>query len=393
MVGTNQKARQTFILWGKRLHPIPEGFMLLAPTSLRPFIRSSLFSFTGKLRMGLDLVIPRKKTDEDESLAAFVRRRLGTEALERIAEPLVAGIHAGDPETMSLRSTFPRFIDLEQEHRSLIWGMRQRRKLFSQHQPHHTMFITMREGMGQMIAALERALPSQIIALGHEIVEIEKIAAPPAKRQRPRYRLHLFGTRRTLVADAVVLAAPAFVTAKLVRGIDSAISKHLHAIPYVSTATVNLAYLRSQINHPLDGYGFVVPRVEGRRIMAVTFSSVKFPGRAPGGMVLLRCFVGGAQNEELASLRRNELLAAVRGDIEEILSINGAPFLIRVFHWDKAMPQYTLGHEKRLSRIEKALSNHPGLFLTGSAYRGVGISDCIHQAELTTEHVLQFIKK
>ena len=392
VIGTNQQARRTFVLWGG-LHELPEGFMLLAPTSLRPFARSSLFSFSGKLRMGLDLVIPRKRTDEDESLAAFVRRRLGTEALERIAEPLVAGIHAGDPETMSLQSTFPRFIDMERENHSLIWGMRQRRRRLSQHQPPYTMFVTMREGMGQIIAALEKALSSQTIALRHEVTEIEKITKPSLKKQRSQYRLHLSGTRKGLVVDTVILATPAFVTARLLRGLDSAISKHLYAIPYVSTATVNLVYRRSQIKHPLDGYGFVVPSLEGRKIMAATFSSIKFPGRAPGGMVLLRCFVGGAKNEELVSLRRTELLAAVRGDIEEILSINGAPFLIRVFRWDKAMPQYTLGHEERLSRIEKALSKHPGLFLTGSAYHGIGISDCVHQAELAAEQVLGFIRE
>ena len=390
VIGTNQQARRTFILWGGQLHEIPEGFMLLAPTSLWPFVRSSLFSLPGKLRMGLDLILPRKKSDTEESLAAFVRRRLGREALERIAEPLVAGIHAGDPETMSLQSTFPRFIDLEQEHRSLIWGMRQRKKQFANIRARYTMFITLKDGMEGMISALEQALPRGIISLGGEVVGLEKIQAKPAGK--PLYRLQTKGRNKALEADAVILAAPAFAAARLLQGMDNNIAHQLNTIPYCSTATVNLAYERSHIGHPLDGYGFVVPRLEGRRIMAATFSSVKFAGRAPQGKVLLRCFVGGAKNEELVSWGDDKLAAAVKGDIAEILSIEGEPRHVRICRWEKAMPQYTVGHEERLSHIERGLSKHPGLFLTGSAYRGIGISDCVHQGELIAGAVLGFFQ-
>jgi oxygen-dependent protoporphyrinogen oxidase len=281
VVGTNQQARRTFILWQEKLHEIPEGFMLLAPTSFWPFIKSSLFTLPGKLRMGLDLIIPRKKSDEEESLAAFVLRRLGKEALERIAEPLVAGIHAGMPESMSLQSTFPRFIDLEREYRSLIWGMYRRKRQFAHRQPRYTMFITLRQGMEGMIAALEKALPPDSCSPGQECVGVELIAKNAAKK--PRYRLNIRGGKKALEADAVILATPAFVTAELVQSIDSDIARRLRAIPYCSTATINLAYERAQIGHPLDGYGFVVPHSEKRNIMATTFSSVKFPERAPQG--------------------------------------------------------------------------------------------------------------
>ncbi len=391
VVGTNRQVRRTFILWKGKLHEIPEGFMLLAPTSLWPFAKSPLFSLPGKLRMGLDLILPRKRSDEEESLATFVRRRLGGEALERIAEPLVAGIHAGSPESMSLQSTFPRFIDLEQEHRSLIWGMYQRKKRFAHLHPHYTMFITLRQGMEGMISALEKALTPKDVSLGREVAGLEKSQGKPPGS--PSYRLKVRGEKMDLDADAVVLATPAFVTAGLLQRIDGNIAQQLRAIPYCSTATINLAYERPQIDHPLNGYGFVVPRLEGRRIMAATFSSIKFPGRAPEGKVLLRCFVGGAKNEDIVSWGDDELLAAVTGDIGEILEITGDPILVRIFRWNKAMPQYTLGHEERLSRIERWLSRNPGIFLTGSAYRGIGISDCIHQAELTAEQVLRFIKK
>jgi len=391
VIGTNQQVRRTFILWGGRLHEIPEGFMLLAPTSLWPFVKSSLFSLPGKVRMGLDLIIPRKKSDAEESLAAFVRRRLGREALERIAEPLVAGIHAGNPETMSLKSTFPRFIDLEREYRSLIWGMRQRKRQFANIRARYTMFITLRDGMEGMVSALEQALPGGIISLGGEVVEVEKINGESSKK--PRYRLRIRGKKKEMEADAVVLATPAFVTARLLRGMAGDIAHQLNTIPYVSTATVNLAYERSQIGHPLDGYGFVVPRLEGRRIMAATFSSVKFPGRAPQGKALLRCFVGGAKKEELVSWGDDKLAAAVTADIAEILSITGEPQHVRIFRWEKAMPQYTVGHEEKLFRIEQGLSKLPGLYLTGSAYRGIGISDCVHQGELIAEQCLEYIKR
>jgi len=391
VIGTNQQVRRTFILRGRRLHVIPEGFMLLAPTSQWPFIKSSLFSLTGKARMGLDLILPRKKSTEEESLAAFVRRRLGREALERIAEPLVAGIHAGDPESMSLLSTFPRFIDLEREHRSLIWGMYQRKKQFAHLRSRYTMFLTLRHGMEGLITALEKTLPPGIISLEQGVVGVEKITGKSS--QGPQYRLQLRGKKKALEADAVVLATPAFATAELLQGIARDIAQQLNTIPYCSTATVNLAYDCSQIRHPLDGYGFVVPRLEKRSIMAATFSSVKFAGRAPEGKALLRCFVGGAKNEEIVSWGDAELLAAVRGDIEDILRIKGMPLLQRIYRWHKAMPQYTLGHEGRLSRIGQGLAKHPGLFLVGSAYRGIGISDCIHQAELTAHKILQFIRK
>jgi oxygen-dependent protoporphyrinogen oxidase len=388
IINTSQQVRRTFILWGGRLHDIPEGFMLLAPTSFWPFIKSSLFSLPGKARMGLDLIIPRKKSDKEEDLAAFVLRRLGREALERIAEPLVAGIHAGDPQTMSLQSTFPRFIDLEREYRSLIWGMYRRKRQFAHLVPRHTVFVTMRQGMEQLITALENSLPAENFYRRQKVTSLEKIRGKSA-RTRP-YRLHIKGKKKVVEADAVVLATPAFTAAEIMQDLNGAIAQQLNAIPYCSTATINLTYKRSQIGHPLDGYGFVVPSLEKRNIMGTTFSSVKFAGRAPQGKVLLRCFVGGAKNEAIASWKDVKLLAAVRKDIEEILGIQGAPLLARIYRWPKAMPQYTLGHADQLSRIEQGLAQHPGIFLAGSAYHGVGISDCVHEAALTAQAVLGF---
>lgn len=304
---------------------------------------------------------------------------------------MVAGIHAGDPVTMSLKSTFPRFIDLEREHRSIIWGMYQRKKQFALQQPRYTMFLTLRQGMEGLITALEHTLSPGIISLGQEVVGVEKMRGKPS--QKPRYRLRLGGKKKAMEIDAVVLATPAFVTAKLLQEMAGDICRLLDTIPYCSTATINLVYERSQIGHPLDGYGFVVPRVEKRSIMAATFSSVKFSDRAPEGKVLLRCFVGGAKNEDIVSWKDGKLLAAVQGDMEEILRITDAPLITRIYRWHKSMPQYTLGHEARLSRVEQGLAKHPGLFVTGSAYRGIGISDCVHEAELTAHKILELIRK
>jgi len=391
VINTNQQVRRTFILLHGRLHEIPEGFMLLAPTSFIPFIKSSLFSILGKMRMGLDLLIPRKKSDDEESLAAFVMRRLGREALERIAEPLVAGIHAGDPTTMSLKSTFPRFIDLEREYRSLIWGMYQRKRQFAHLLPRYTVFVALRQGMGQLILALENALPADVFSRRQEVTSLEKIQEKsPGK---PPYLLHIKGKKNVAEADCVVLATPAFTAARIMLSFDTEIARQLDAIAYCSTATINLAYERSQINHPLDGYGFVCPRLEKRNIMAATFSSVKFGGRSPEGKVLLRCFVGGAKNEAIVSWKNAKLLAAVKKDIEQILKIQGEPLFARIYRWPKAMPQYTLGHEERVSRIEQGLAQHPGLFVTGSAYRGVGISDCVHEAEQLAAQIFRYLKK
>ncbi len=390
VMNTN-KNRRTFILSRGKLHEIPEGFMLLAPTKIMPFVRSTLISPLGKIRMAMDWIIPRKKTGEEETLAQFVRRRLGTEALEKIAEPLVAGIHASVPESMSLKATFPRFLDLEHEYGSLIRGMLARRKKFAEflkHRkgPERTMFVTMKDGMGELIEALrDRLDPGSIrlekgaIALGRE-----------SRKESPSYRLRLEGDE-TLGADVVVLATPSFVSGDLIVDLDRPLRDLLYAIPYVSSAIVHLAYPRSEIRHPLDGFGFVVPRTEKRNIMASTWTSVKFANRAPDGQVLLRVFMGGAKNERALCLRDDEMVATSRKELEDIMGIKAAPHFTRVYRWEKSMPQYRLGHLERVAEIEERVSQHPGMFLIGCAYRGVGISDCIHEGELVADRVMEYL--
>jgi len=388
IIGTNQRSRRTYILWRHKLHPLPEGFLLLVPTSFWPFVTSSFLTLPGKLRMAMDLILPRKESTNDETLAAFVRRRLGEEALERIAEPLVAGVHAGNPETMSLRSTFPRFIELEDRYRSLIYGMYQRRRQATKagmYGSSRSMFLTLKDGLGSLVDTLTNRLRPNTIALGTEVEQITKV---DSHEGTPRYRIVPKGDGPAFDADSVVIGTPSYTAAVLLESIDRDLARHLGAIPYVSTATINLAYHRDQIRNPLDGYGFVVPRTESRTIMATTFSSVKFADRAPEGCVLLRSFVGGAKNQEILSLPDDRLVAAVCADVKGILGIDGDPFVLRLHRWPQAMPQYVVGHQERIASIQTLVARHPGLYLVGSAYEGIGISDCIRQGQSVADNIL-----
>jgi len=392
---TNDENRRGFILSHGGLHELPEGFMLMIPTSFAPFLKSPLISVPGKFRMAMDLFLPRKRSVEEESLAQFVRRRLGNEALEKIAEPLVAGIHAGTPETMSLVSTFPRFIQLEEEHRSLILGMLARRRMarrFAQRQsgPKRTMFMALLDGMMELTDELKARLDERSLISDRKVTRIARLMGTSLPHN-PLYEVSIEGGE-TLRADCAILATPVFVTAELLQGLDGNLSEALLSIPYVSTATISLAYRRTEIRHPLDGFGFVVPRAEKRKIMASTWTSTKFSYRSPPDSVLLRAFVGGAQNEHLLEMDDERIIGVVREELMDIMGIRADPILTRVYRWNKSMPQYTLGHAKKLSQLEERLLRYPGLSLIGCAYRGIGISDCIHDGKLTAEKTLEFLK-
>jgi len=274
LVRTDDRFRKVFVWRGGRLHPLPDGFQLLAPTKLGPFLSSSLFSWSGKLRMALDLVRPRALVD-DESLGAFVRRRLGAQALERVAQPLVAGIYTADPDDLSLAATMPRFLELERRERSLILGLwRASRKA-----PHPgtsgarwSLFVTFKDGMGEMVLRLASRLPPGAVRLGQRVLGIE--------RRGPGWRVAT-DDGASLDADHVIITAEGHAIGRLLRYVDPALATLLGEIAYASSATITLGYRRGDIPHALDGFGFVVPRSEGRAVLACTFSSVKYPGRAP----------------------------------------------------------------------------------------------------------------
>jgi protoporphyrinogen/coproporphyrinogen III oxidase len=383
LVGTDERFRRTFVWQGGRLHPLPEGFQLLAPTRLRPFVTSSLFSWRGKARMALDLLLPRGATGADESLGAFVRRRLGREALERVAQPLVAGIYTADPDDLSLAATMPRFLELERSQRSLILALWRA----SRNAPaartgvsgaRWSLFVTLAGGMEELVAALARRLPPGAVHLKQHVAAIE----------RRDGRWHVAAEDGSHRADHVIVASEAHAASRMLRYVDPPLAALLQVIPYASSATVSLGYRRGDVGHPLDGFGFVVPRIEGKRLLACTFSSVKYPGRAPEGHALLRCFLGGALDASVLEEDDGALAGRARQELRAALGVTAEPVISRVTRHLVAMPQYAVGHLAAVEAIERRLGTAPGLVLAGAAYRGVGIADCVRSGEAAAERAL-----
>ena len=343
-----------------------------------PFLTTDNISVAAKARIAMDLFLPRRSTNgtDDESLASFVRRRLGQEALERMAQPMVGGIYTADPETLSLRATLPRFLDMEREHRSLILAM-----LRQSHAPksgtsgaRYSLFLSFDRGMQVLVDAL-----AQVKADIRLNTRVESLSPDD------RTWTITTNTGERFEADAVCLAVPAYVAATLLKDLSESLAAKLNQIKYASTATINLGYERSAINHPLDGFGFVVPLIEKRSLLACTFSSVKFSRRAPDGHVLLRAFAGGALQPEIFALDESELASRVETDLRKLLGIKSKPMFTEVAKWERSMPQYEVGHLDRITEIENELTKLPELTLAGNAYRGAGIPDCIRSGEAAAE--------
>jgi oxygen-dependent protoporphyrinogen oxidase len=391
LVRTDDRYRKTYVWFRGRLHALPDGFQLLAPTRLGPFVTSSLFSWPGKLRMAMDVLLPRggglvpRAIDDDESLGSFVRRRLGREALERVAQPLVAGIYTADPDQLSLGATMPRFLELERRQRSLILGMwragRRAPPASGTSGARWSLFVTFRDGMEELVTALASRLPAGAVMLKQRVARIE--------RRDNRWRIAT-GAGERLDADAVIVAPEAHATARLVRYVHPALAALVEQVPYSSAATVSFGFRRADVPHPLDGFGFVVPQSEGRTILAATFSSVKYPGRAPEGHVLIRCFLGGTLGAEALELDDAGLVGRARADLGAALGIVAEPLLTRVFRWPGSMPQPPVGHARRVEAIETITATLPGLVVAGGAYRvgGVGIADCVDSGETAAERAL-----
>ena len=388
LLGTNDARRKVFVLDGGRLRSLPDGVMLIVPTRFTPFALSPLISVPGKVRMGMDLFIPPRREDGDESLADFIRRRLGQEALDKIAEPLMAGIHVADPERLSLQATFPRFIQLEQKYGSLIKGMLAQKARRAEANRNGagdggklSLFMTLQSGLRELVEALVARLEGDLL-LGTGVADLA--------RAEDGYRLRL-ADGRSLDADAVILATPSYAAADLVEPLHPALAAELRAIRYVSTATVSLGFRRAEFEHPLDGFGFVVSSRDKSKLMACTWTSTKFDGRTPGEHVLLRAFVGGPHNEGLVDLPDEELLGLVREELREVMGVAAQPVASRIYRWPGGNPQYDVGHLERVDQLEAIAADLPGLYFTGSAYRGVGLPDCIQQGQATAEAVLEAI--
>jgi len=390
LINTNETSKRACVFSRGRLHELPEGLVVIVPSQLGPFLRSGLLSWTGLARMGLDLVVPAKRSPGDESLAEFFRRRVGRQAFERMLEPLMAGIYAGDAEQMSVQATFPRFVELEQQYGSVIRGMMTARKVDSSMPSgrKRTMFVSLKNGLSDLVAALVHRLTDQGVALrgGCAVDALRVRSHQPA---RWMYDV-ILNDGSALSVDSLVLATPAYVSAELVRPLTPIAGGLLEMIPYASTATIAMAYPRA-VSGAVEGFGFVVPRAEGRDLIAATWTSLKWPHRAPPDQLLVRCYVGGVGREAILQLDDQALVARVRTELATICGVTAEPGFVEVNRWMNAMPQYTLGHLERLNQIEGALSRYGGLILTGAGYRGVGLPDCIRDGAVAAERVVRYL--
>lgn len=371
------------------LHPLPASSVLGIPTRIGPFAATRLFSWAAKARMGAELFIPARKDDADESIGAFMTRRFGREACEYLAEPLLAGIHAGDVDRLSVRALFPRFVEAERAHGSLLRAFRADAKQRAARESgaassREGAFVSLPGGLSELVAALDRALRADTIR--------RNTAAVRVVRKDGRLRVET-AAGAAIDADAVVLAAPAHVTTRLLQDFDPELSSLCGGIHYASTATIALAFERSAIRHPLNGSGFVVPRTERTGILAASWLSSKWPHRAPEGRVLMRTFAGGARDPEAIDQTDDELVARSLKALGPLLGISGQPMLTRVYRWKRASAQHDVGHIERMQAIDAALDRHPGLFVTGSGFRGVGIPDCIADGRATATRLASRIQQ
>jgi oxygen-dependent protoporphyrinogen oxidase len=392
VINTNETGKKAFVYSGGRLRELPEGMVVIRPGQVGPFLKSGLLTVGGLARMGMDLVIPAKHSQQDESLASFFRRRFGRQAFERMMEPLMAGIYAGDAEQMSLKATFPRFLELEQEHGSVIRGMLAERKTGSPpetNRPRRTMFVSLMNGLDDLVGALVRRLTDQGVTL-RAGTAVDSLRVRSHQLGRWTYDVML-NDASALSVDSLVLATPAFVSAELLRPLTPIAGGLLEMIPYASTATIAMAYPASVIGGAVQGFGFVVPRIEQRDLIAATWTSLKWPHRAPADQLMTRCYVGGVGREAILQLDDRALVQKVKAELKQICGVTTEPMHVEVNRWMKAMPQYLLGHLERVEQIEAALSRYGGLVLTGAAYHGVGIPDCIRDGAVAADRVVRYL--
>jgi len=379
LVPTNPDKRAVFVLHRGLLHPLPEGMVLAVPTRIGPVLRSRLFSWPGKVRMGLDLVIPGRKERSDESIAAFLRRRFGQEAVDLLGEPLLAGIHAGDPEQLSIRASFPRFADLETRYGSLIRGLW---ASAPPTKPGGSAFYSLVGGLGELVEAVASRLPSSAVQMDTPVTSLERADGAGFR---------LTAGKETIAARAVILALPPSGASSLTRRLSAALGDGLGRIRSSTTATVCLGFREADVANGLEGYGLIVPATEGLRTMACSFFSTKFPGRAPEDHVLLRGFVGGARDPQVLGQSDDALTALVVREMTPVLGLRGAPVMARVFRWPGGTPQLEVGHMDRVAAMDAQVRALPGLFLAGAGFRVTGIPDCVAQGSAAAAEAAAYL--
>lgn len=372
LIPTNKENRLSFVLHEGKLVPVPKGVYLTIPTQMLEFLKTPLISWKGKLRMALEYFIPPARDNEDESVASFVRRRFGREALANLGQPMIGGIYTADPEKLSLKAALPHFHELERQSGSLIKAFMAKKssKIHASRGPRYSLFLSLKNGMESLVNKLRDEISSVELRTRSEITSLSR---------KEKWEVFL-KNGEVLEADAVCLAVPAPAAAQILGPLSPALGEKLAGIPYESVATLNFGFKRKDVPQTEVGFGFVVPEKERRPIVGCTFSSTKFPGRAPEDGVLVRLFIGGAFHRELVSETDESLVSMARRELKEILGIIAEPLFVSVKRYRNAMPQYHVGHSERIAAIEEMVEDFPNLFLTGNAYRGIGIPDCIRQA-------------
>jgi len=392
LIPSNDDRRKTYILQAGQLKEIPDGLMLMVPTKVWPVFRSNLFSLSGKMRLAATPFFHPPRGEEDVSVADYISQRLGRQTLERLAEPLLSAVYGSDVNSLSAHAILQRFVEMEEKYGSLWKGVRQAQRspaqsgnaAQGQRKQGGGLFVSLREGVGQLTSTLEKRLVRTQVATSRAIQAI----CPTSDGKG--YRVQWRGGEAN--ASALILATPAHTSGRLLAAMDPELEKKLGEIPYHSTMTVSLGFEEASFGRKLDGFGFVVARSEGRRLVACTWVSTKFPFRCPPGYLLLRCFLGGARDPSITQESDNWILKTVLRELQEIMGVRAEPTFSRIHRWEGAMPQYSVGHPGRIQEIGRLLASKPGLFLTGNAYRGIGIPDCVESASLTAAAAIRYLQ-
>jgi oxygen-dependent protoporphyrinogen oxidase len=382
IIGSNDAQRKTYIVVHGKLVALPDGLMFMVPTKLVPTALSRLFSWSTKVRMARELMHPPRPMQGDETVGELVERHFGPEVVDRLADPLLSGVYGGDAKKLSARAVLPRFVEMEEKYGSLSRAMLAAHKkmaAISKTQAPRPLFSSLQDGMQAMVDGLTRRLAPASIRLRTRVRGIYP------SNSGWRIAIDLGGAE---YYDAVVVATPANVAGALLEAVDSALASDLLGITYSSSVTLTMGYYREQLAHLPPGFGFLVPRSEGTRMLACTFVHNKFPHRAPENKGLLRCFLGGARDEAVLSMSDDELLTTVRYELEKILHLRARPIFSRIYRWRGAMAQYESGHIARVARIEKRLAEIPGLMIAGNAYHGIGVPDCIRSGQTAASAIL-----
>lgn len=390
LVSTNASPSGVYMVGRGRLLRVPEGLAIMAPRRIWPMVTTQILSWPGKLRMAAEYFLPRRRDGVDESLADFTRRRFGRETLERLVQPLAGGIYMGDPERLSIQATFPQFVEMEREHGSLIKATRREQAKGTAKDtaggPQYSLFVAPRRGMAQLVERLaESVRPCEF----HLRQRVERIRRNEGGGWLVDVADSADGSSRQVSFDGVILALPACNAGPMVAEANPELAAHLSRIAYAGCVVVNLVYDRGDVPHPLDSFGFVTPHIEGRSVLACTFSNKKYPGRAPENTLLARAFLGGDCFPEVMTWSDERVLEAIGRDLRDLLGITAVPKLTRIKRWNGSMPQYYLGHLDLVQKIESLAAELPCFELAGNYFRGVGIPHCIRSGAQASERLVE----